>query len=509
MQAEELENEATQASRRKKYSWVVVAAAVVNAIVGSGIVRNSAGWASTGGFYALLGILLVWVVFMIIGISMVDNLSMMPEKGGVYTWTRRTMGRFYGTQIGWIYLVGFTSLSVYLAWLAYQYTLSAITFFFPAEAALLGGMIFSIFIPMLFIVVFTVIIRLGVKNTTQVIVAFFTIKVTMWLTIVGIGLLHFDPSVAQNSPSIEPIWAVLSVGVLSLFAMNGIDAVSVISDDIHEPKRNYKKGVVIGMIIVLFLYLSTVIVIMGLVGQDGVGTDGITDIFLGRLNVPTPVLLVFIVISIVGTLFINMYLVIRLSGAMSENNDFFFGKHARKKLERRETEDQHKIEIPTKGIILSTLIYAIFFALIFVENIIDPDTTFVLYVIDKLALWPFLIVLFFIAFTNFKAHRMGLSKKDGKNKKRIAGIIIPLIGMLLMAFIIGLSIYNEWSAPSDMLPGPGESYAWLFWRIFGLVFPAFMIIPGLLYWGLKGRNKTLPVENIESKTEIPLPNKEV
>jgi len=52
-----------------------------------------------------------------------------------------------------------------------------------------------------------------------------------------------------------------------------------------------------------------------------------------------------------------------------------------------------------------------------------------------------------------------------------------------------------------MLPGPGESYAWLFWRIFGLVFPVFMIVPGLLYWGLKGRKKTLPVESLEKSSQ--------
>jgi len=497
-----------QTEKPKKYSWIVVTAMIVGAIVGSGIVVHSVSWAATGGSYALYGLILVWAVFLIIGIAMVDNVSMMPEKGGVYAWSRKTMGRFWGNQIGWIYLVGFTCLSAILSWLAYQNTLKAILYFYPGEEALLAGVIFSIIIPMIFIALFTIVIGMGKKSTTQLIVGFFTIKVTMWLTIVGISLLHFEPSVAKNTPDIDPLWATLSVGLLCLFAMNGIDAVSVISEDIHQPGKKFGKGLIIGMLIVLVLYLSTVVVIMGLVGQEGAKeAGGLADIFLQSLSVPPPVLLVFIVISIVGTLFINMYMVIRLSGAMSENNDFFFGKHARKLLNQENTTKPHKTEIPLRGIVISTLVYAIFFILIFVENSIDSDTSFVLYCIDKLALWPFLVILFFIAFTNFKAHRMGLGKIRREEKKEFKwakGYVIPILGMVSIAFIIVLSVYTEWTNPSDMLPSAEESYAWQFWQILGLVFPAFMIVPGLLYWVFKGRKKSLLVEPIEGEEKQPI-----
>lgn len=495
--------------KRKKFGWIVVAALVVGAIVGSGIVRDSVPWAAKGGTYAIYGLLLVWIAYFIVGIAMCDNISMMPEKGGVYAWTRKTMGKSWGTQIGWLYLVGFTCLSVILCWLAYINTLNAIIYFFPDKSVYLGAMIFSVIIPMFFIVVFTIIFAMGVNATTKVIVGFFTIKVTMWLTLVGIGLLHFNPSTARNAPNIDSLWATLSVGILSLFAMNGLDASSVVSDDIHNPGRNYLKGFLIGMVIVLILYVSAVVIIMGLVGQEGAkASTGIADIFLTKLKVPPPVLLIFIVISIVGTLFINMYMVVRLSGAMAEKGDFFFSNHANKHLEEQKTlTGQYKVEMPPTSIFLSTVLYAIFFVLILAEAIIDPETQFVLYVIDKLALYPFLIVLFFIALTNFKAHHMGLAKERSRTKKEFRwarGQIIPLLGMASVAFIIGLSIYIDITQPSAMLPTPEESYAWSFWRILGLIFPAFMIVPGIVYWGIWGRKRTISVEkfeNIKAKTK--------
>ena len=52
--------------KRKKYSWVVVAAILVGTVVGSGIVKDSVKWVDAGGFYAIIGIAFVWIIFMII-----------------------------------------------------------------------------------------------------------------------------------------------------------------------------------------------------------------------------------------------------------------------------------------------------------------------------------------------------------------------------------------------------------------------------------------------------------
>lgn len=509
--------------KRKKFSWVVVAAFVVGAIVGSGIVRHATNWPGKGGNYAIYGILLVWIAYMAIGLAMCDNVSMMPEKGGVYNWARRTMGKGWGTQIGWIYLVGFTCLSVILCWLAYVAALNAILYFMPEKGAFLAAIIFSVIIPMFFIVMFTIIITLGVKRTTQVVVGFFTIKVTMWLSIVGIALLHYDSGKAINAPGIEPIGAILAVGSASLFAMQGIDAVSLISDDIHEPGKNYLKGVIVGMIVVLFLYASTALVIMGLVGQEGAqeahDAGGITVLFLSELHVPPPVLLIFIVISIIGTLFINMYLMVRLSGAMAEKGDFYFMRHAQKHIDEQspgKIESLYHVEIPKIGIIISTLIYGIFFVLIFVESIIDPETQFVLYVIDQLALYPFLVIMFFIALTNFKAHRMGIAKKRNKEKKEYRwarGWILPLFGMAAIGFIMGYQIIQSIIEPSALLPTEEQSYAWEFWKWLGIIFPVFMIVPGIIYWTISGRNKTLDVPTtqivIKTKEDVEKENRKI
>ncbi len=480
--------------KRKKYSWVIVTAILVGTVVGSGIVKDSVKWAAAGGYWAIFGILFVWITFFIIGIAMCDNASMMPEKGGTYAWARITLGRFWGCQTGWIYMIGYTCLSVILSWLAYLNTVTAIEYFFPEPAAYLSAQIFSIILPMIYIITFSAIYLSGVKQSKQIIIAFFVVKTTMWLTILGIGLLHFDASVAINTPNTQPLGSIIAVGSLSVFAMLGLDSASVFIDDIHKPEKKILKGTVVGMTIVLLLYIGTIIAVMGLVGQSEAKNyinDGLSGIFLSLLSVPPPVLLTFVVISITGTLFITMYLVVRLSGAMAEHRDFFFSKSVEKKIENEvNNSDAYKIEMPRKAMFFQPIIYVVFFVLVYIENFFG--TYFVLYCVYYMGILAILFILFMVALTNFKAHKSGFTKNRKEEKKQfrwLRGVIMPVFGMIAMAFIIGLSIFYMWTQPEFPLPGPNDSSAWLVWQYLGKVFPFLMIVPGLLYWFLKGKKK--------------------
>ena len=131
-----------------------------------------------------------------------------------------------------------------------------------------------------------------------------------------------------------------------------------------------------------------------------------------------------------------------------------------------------------------------------------------LHVIDNLGIYPFLVVLFFISLTNFKAHRQGLAKKRREEKgefKWARGLymVIPVVGMVAVAFICGLYTWLLWTSPPGELPqSAAQSKYWEFWLYLGLIFPAFMVVPGLLYWGLRGRKKTLPIPGMPVKQEL-------
>ncbi len=233
--------------------------------------------------------------------------------------------------------------------------------------------------------------------------------------------------------------------------------------------------------------------IMGLVGQEGAAIyvqDGISKIFLDILNAPSEIILIFIIISVLGTLFITMYIVIRLTGAMSDEGDFFLSNYLKRKNKKRKTKLGTKfylIELPKIALISQIIVYLVFFMLIYIESNYF-GTNFVLYCVYYLGILGILLVLFFISLTNFKAHRMNLQKEKIRFRL-IKTWIYPLFSMLFILGIIILQIFLMWTQPDFPLPGPADSKAYLFWQWFGRLFPFLIIVPGLLYWFFSSNGK--------------------
>ncbi|MHA1680398.1 MAG: hypothetical protein ACTSUE_05280 [Promethearchaeota archaeon] len=61
---------------------------------------------------------------------------------------------------------------------------------------------------------------------------------------------------------------------------------------------------------------------------------------------------------------------------------------------------------------------------------------------------------------------------------------VSVAGMLASIFIILLVIWQLWTGPAFPLPGPSDSFAWVFWGYFVKIFPFFFFIPGTLAWFL-------------------------
>jgi amino acid transporter len=102
---------------------------------------------------------------------------------------------------------------------------------------------------------------------------------------------------------------------------------------------------------------------------------------------------------------------------------------------------------------------------------------------------------------------MGLAKKRRKEKKEfrwLRGILLPIIGMLAMAFVISLSVFYMWTTPEFPLPGPSDSEAWVIWQSLGKIFPFFIVVPGLIFWFVVLRPKLKAEEVAVEKLDIPV-----
>ncbi|MFX0101854.1 MAG: APC family permease [Candidatus Hodarchaeota archaeon] len=500
----------TSPTRKLRYTWVVICACLVNTIVGSGIVKDSVKWAAFGGSWAFVGVFALWLVTFLVSISMSENASIIKENGGVYIWAKRSLGRFWGIQVGGVYLVAYSSLSVIMLWLTSSYTMAFIGPVLPVSQSTLE-FIQGVIVPLIFVIFFAIIYSTGKKLTTQTLIGFFTIKTTMWFILMGIGLIHGGQSSEFVKDDLDLAPALMNVATSAVWAMLGLDTCSVITGDIHKPGKNMPKGVVAGMIIVLVLYLTSILMVLTLAGQSGaegfvqLGEDfsGIGDVLLSFLSIPPVVVKVFIVISISGTTFITFYIVIRIAGAMRENNDFFrwrrmkyLKRRQKKKVERKRIRDPEIKDMPRGVMLFFSFIYIGANYLIFYEGR-RYGTGAVFYMIYYTAILATILVLMLTCLTNIFLHKRGIAKEIKAEKgdfrlKKGTWAIFSIAGIFLSILVIFLIVSEMFADPDNLLPQDAtQSYAWKFWGIFARVYPVSMVLPGILIWALKAK-RTVP-----------------
>jgi APA family basic amino acid/polyamine antiporter len=227
---------------------------VVGTIIGSGIFLVPAeiaravrepGWMLAvwiiGGVLTLLGAL-----------SLAELGAAMPEAGGIYSFISRGFGRLPGFLCGWMLFTVATSGSIATLGAAFPIYLGAFVPLTPVTAKLAA---------IVAIALMTWVNIIGVKHGARVGNVLTALKVGGLLVMVLVIFLLPGPapvapgSVAPLPAGPVPFAAVGVALVAVLWAYEGWHDVSFAAGEIHEPQKNFPRGVIGGVAIVVALYL--------------------------------------------------------------------------------------------------------------------------------------------------------------------------------------------------------------------------------------------------------------
>lgn len=204
-----------------------------------------------------------------------------PASGSAYTYARKTINAHVGFLVGWAILLDYFFLPM-VAWLIQSIYLNAQ---FPG-VPVWGWLILNV-------VVTTVINALGIVLADRV------NKTLMTLT--GIGIAAFvvlcigHLTSAAPASLTAPLWnpattvAAVSAGAaIAAYSFLGFDAISTLSEETVNPKRNIPRGILLAVIIggVIFVAVSYV---MQLVHPGGSFTDSSTASYTMSVLVGGPV----------------------------------------------------------------------------------------------------------------------------------------------------------------------------------------------------------------------------
>jgi len=226
--------------------------------------------------------LLIWVIacatfFIPLAFCVLRLSELHPDEGGLYVWTKKAFGPFAGFITGWNY------------WGSNLPYFPSLLYFAAGNALFIGGAAWQrLSANREYFVIFSV---LGLALGVVLNVAGLNISkwlhnlgaVTSWIPAVllvaaaPIAWLRFGSATAINLQTILPsthlkdaiFWSTIA------FAFTGVESASVMADEIHNPKRNIPRAVILaGVITALFYTAATASVLIAVPENEVTGLQG-------------------------------------------------------------------------------------------------------------------------------------------------------------------------------------------------------------------------------------------
>jgi APA family basic amino acid/polyamine antiporter len=273
----------------------------IGAIIGAGIfVLTGTAAAQFAGPAIVISYIIAGIGCVFAGLCYAEFASMLPIAGSAYTYGYATMGELVAWIIGWALVLeyAFGAATVAVGWSGFASNLVkffGVTLPFnpnPKFTVALFGHPFTAQVDvfaMSALVVITVILVVGVKESANFNSAAVMIKVSVVLIFIGLAgtfafghwhlmTANWHPFIPQNQGHFGQYgWSGIMRGAgVVFFAYIGFDAVSTAAQEARNPQKDMPFGILGSLVICTALYILVSILLTGVVNY--------TD-----LNVPAPV----------------------------------------------------------------------------------------------------------------------------------------------------------------------------------------------------------------------------
>ena len=275
----------------------------IGAVIGTGIFVTTGAVAKTDGGPALmLSYVVAGIVCVFAALCYAEFASMVPVAGSAYTYAYATLGELFAWIIGWDLILEYAVSSATVAdgWSGYfQSVLNVFGWKLPHAISgpvvnydpQLGKLVATgslINLPAALIVVLvTVVLVIGIRESANVNTTLVAIKVGAVLFVIAVGAFYINRAnwhpfapygltglqlfghtlLGQSDAGGRPL-GVLAGAALAFFSYIGFDSVSTHSEEAKNPQRDVPIGILVSLVLCTLLYIGVVAVLTGMVPYD-------------------------------------------------------------------------------------------------------------------------------------------------------------------------------------------------------------------------------------------------
>ena len=309
--------------KKNEYGLFTAITMIVGIVIGSGIFFKSDNiLVATGGSIAL-GVLVFCIaaIAIIFGSLTISQLaSRSSQSGGVIAYAEENYNKSLACAFGWFQtFLYFPTLIAVVSWVAGIY----ICMLFGVEGTLEVQMLIGFAIMAFLFIINTLSAKLGglFQNVSTI------IKLVPLVLIAIAGLIFGDVS----NISLSHVTSMKSVGWISAiapiaFSFDGWVVATSIGHEIKDSKRNLPKALIIAPIFILAMYVLYFVGISIYIGPETIMALGDAHVDLAANSLLGPwgakIVLVFVIISIMGTINGLTLGMIRLPHSLAKRNMF-------------------------------------------------------------------------------------------------------------------------------------------------------------------------------------------
>jgi len=243
---------------RKLGLWMLIALVTGN-MIGSGIFLLPASLAQIGSI-SLYSWLLTAFGSLVLAFVFARMSVLIPKSGGPYAYAKAGFGDFIGFQTAYHYWAALWigNAAIALALVGY------LDVFFPGLASSSA----TTWTAIGFVWLLTFINVIGIARAGALQLVSTLIKLCPLLIIIIFGWFYFHPSYLTHNTNLthDSDWVAISHGAsLTLWAFIGLEAATVPSASVDNPRRNIPLATLIGTLLGAFVYIFSSLVIMGMI----------------------------------------------------------------------------------------------------------------------------------------------------------------------------------------------------------------------------------------------------
>ena len=252
---------------KKTLSWPHLVALGIGAIIGTGIYTLTGVGAERAGPSVVLAFAACGVLCLCASLAYAEMATLLPAAGSAYTYTYSVLGEGLAWIVGWSLVLEYavTCSAVAVGWSGYMVgLLASLGIHLPPLllAGPHGGGVVNLPAVLITLAV-TALLARGAKESATVNIALVAIKIVALAIFVGLTAMavtpdHFTPFMPYGFASHEQggqVRGVMAAAAIVFFAFFGFDAVSTSAEEVKNPGRDMKIGIIGSMVVCTAIYM--------------------------------------------------------------------------------------------------------------------------------------------------------------------------------------------------------------------------------------------------------------